>query len=120
MQFCFFKKITPIGNGTDNAADSYPIGKDRVRATKIMESKLLPPPPLIQLFLIRVYEQSPFWGEKLLIRVALCGYRESLSICLCASFPFGFEGGMWDLVVPDHCPSFYFLYVRVGKKSLRN
>ena len=26
------------------------------------------------------------------------------------SFPFGFEGGMWDLIelVPDHCLSFYF------------
>ena len=24
-------------------------------------------------------------------------------------FPFGFEGGMWDLIVsvPDHCLSFY-------------
>ena len=54
---------------------------------------------------------TTFLGEKLLIRLALCGYREILSICLCASFPFGIEGGMWDLIVPDHCPSFYFLYV---------
>ena len=32
-------------------------------------------------------------------------YRECLSIRLCASFPFGFEGGMWDLIVliPDYC-----------------
>ena len=31
-------------------------------------------------------------------------------VCVCASFPFGFEGGVWDLivVVPDHCLSFYF------------
>ena len=30
---------------------------------------------------------------------------------MCASFAFGFEGGMWDLVVlvPDQCLSFYFL-----------
>ena len=30
---------------------------------------------------------------------------------LCVSFfPFGFEGGMWDLIVliPDHCISIYF------------
>ena len=29
--------------------------------------------------------------------------------CEC-SFPFGFEGGMWDLIVllPDHCLSIYF------------
>ena len=26
------------------------------------------------------------------------------------NFPFGFEGGIWDLIVsvPDHCLSFYF------------
>ena len=26
-------------------------------------------------------------------------------LCVCPSFPFGFEGGMWDLVVliPDDC-----------------
>ena len=31
-------------------------------------------------------------------------------ICVCASFPFGFEGGMWDLIVliPDNCLSIYF------------
>ena len=50
-----------------------------------------------------------FLGEKLLIRFDLCGYREIFSICLCASFPFDFKGGMWDLIVPDHCLSFYFL-----------
>ena len=29
----------------------------------------------------------------------------ALSICECASFPFGFEGGMGDLIVfvPDYC-----------------
>ena len=28
-----------------------------------------------------------------------------------ALFPFGFEGGIWDLIilVPDHCISFYFV-----------
>ena len=28
---------------------------------------------------------------------------------MCASFPFGFEGGMWGLIilVPGHCLSFY-------------
>ena len=39
---------------------------------------------------------------------------------LCASFPFGFEGGMWELIilVLDHCLSFFFfiawlcIYVR--------
>ena len=34
-------------------------------------------------------------------------FRGRLSICMCASFPYGFEGGMWDLMelVPDHCLS---------------
>ena len=29
-----------------------------------------------------------------------------------ASFPFGLEVGMWDLllIIPDHCLSFYFRY----------
>ena len=34
-----------------------------------------------------------------------------LSLCVCASFLFGFESGMWDLIVliPDHCLSIYFI-----------
>ena len=32
-------------------------------------------------------------------------FRERLSSCMCASFSFGFEGWMLDLIVlvPDHC-----------------
>ena len=26
-------------------------------------------------------------------------FRERLSACVCASFPFGFDGRMWDLIV---------------------
>ena len=35
-----------------------------------------------------------------------------LSVCVYASFPFGFEGGMWDLIalIPDNCLSIYFIY----------
>ena len=31
--------------------------------------------------------------------------RGLLSICECAVFPFGFEAGLWDLIVlvPDYC-----------------
>ena len=31
--------------------------------------------------------------------------------CVCHLFPFGFEDGMWDLIVliPDHCLSIYIL-----------
>ena len=30
---------------------------------------------------------------------------------VCVLFPFGFEGGMWDLsvLIPDHCLSIYFV-----------
>ena len=34
-----------------------------------------------------------------------------------ASFPFGFEGGLWDLIVlvPDHCLSFLLLLRHYGQ-----
>ena len=34
-----------------------------------------------------------------------------LSVYVVSSFPFGFEGRIWDLIVsvPDHCLSFYFV-----------
>ena len=40
------------------------------------------------------------------------GFRKLLSIYVFSSFPFGFEGRMWDLIVsvPDHCLSFYMAY----------
>ena len=40
-----------------------------------------------------------------------------LSSCVCASFPFGFEVGIFDLflLVPDHCLSFY---LRLGLKAV--
>ena len=42
-------------------------------------------------------------------------------VCVCASFPFGFEGGMWDLivVVPDHCLFFTSIY-SADKKELQD
>ena len=47
----------------------------------------------------------------LFIQLAECVLSELLSICVCASFPLGFEGGMWELIVfiPDHCLSFFTL-----------
>ena len=37
-------------------------------------------------------------------------FRDRLSAWVCSSFPFGFESGMWDLIVliSDHCLSIYF------------
>ena len=45
------------------------------------------------------------FGKELFIRFAVRVFRERLSVCLCASFPFGFEGGMWDLslLIRGHC-----------------
>ena len=39
-------------------------------------------------------------------------FPERLLICVRASFPFGFNGGMWDLIVlvPDHCLCFFFFF----------
>ena len=35
--------------------------------------------------------------------------------------PFGFEGRMWDLIVsvPDHCLSFYFLFLSIRHRLIR-
>ena len=42
---------------------------------------------------------------KLFIQFTVCALCGRLSACECASFPFGFEGGMWDTIVllPDYC-----------------
>ena len=49
------------------------------------------------------------FGKELFIRFTLRVFHEHLLMCVCASFPFGFSGGKWDvmLLVPDHCGSFY-------------
>ena len=71
------------------------------------------------LFLIRLAESSPVW-ESLLIRFTVRVLHGRLSICECDSFLFGFEGGMWDLIVlvPDHCFIFYFLHSAYSKADL--
>ena len=42
-----------------------------------------------------------------------------VKFCLCPSFPFGVEGGKWDLIVliADHCLSVYFLSSRCGFRA---
>ena len=46
---------------------------------------------MLLLFSIRV-----LFGKDLFIQFSVRVFRERLSISVCASFPFGFEGGMWD------------------------
>ena len=50
----------------------------------------------------------PF-GKELFIRLNLRVSRERLSVFMCDSFPFGFEDGLWNLIVlfPDYCLSIY-------------
>ena len=37
-------------------------------------------------------------GKDLFIRFTMRVFCKHLSVCVCASFPFGSEGGMWDLI----------------------
>ena len=42
----------------------------------------------------------------------MCVFHQRLSICMFASFPFGFEGRMWDSIVlnPNYCRSIHLKY----------
>ena len=45
------------------------------------------------------------------MRFTVSVFHECLSnFCVCPSFPFGLEGGMWDVIIliPVHCLSVYF------------
>ena len=44
----------------------------------------------------------------------VCVFCECFSVCMCASFPFSFEGRMWELIVlvPDYCLSIVFVSIR--------
>ena len=57
------------------------------------------------------------FGKKLFIRFTARAFRKLLSIYAFIYFPFGFEGGIWDLMVsvPDHCLSSYFRLNHVFK-----
>ena len=47
----------------------------------------------------------------------LCACFVNVYKFVCASFPFGFEGGMWDLI-PDHCLSIFFPLFVEAKYSI--
>ena len=49
------------------------------------------------------------FGKELSIRFTASAFLKLPSIYVFSYFPFGFEGGMWDLIVsvPGHCLSFY-------------
>ena len=49
-------------------------------------------------------------GKELFIRFTARAFRKLPSIYVFSNFPLGFEGRIWDLMVPvpDHCLLFYF------------
>ena len=62
---------------------------------------------MLLLISIRVAEYHRF-GKELFIRLTLRVFRERLSICVFACFfSFGFESGMWDLIV---LVTYYYLF----------
>lgn len=67
---------------------------------------------MLLLFSIRVAEW-PAISERAIHSVYVLVLRKRLSICMSASFPFGFEGEMWNLIilVPDHWLFFKFVCI---------
>ena len=61
---------------------------------------------------VKLLHWSGVIGKELFIRFTASAFRKLPSVCVFGSFPFGFEGRMWDMIVsvPDHCLSFYFAY----------
>ena len=59
------------------------------------------------LFLIRVadYMYPPVWKKSVHSAHCACLLR-CLSMCVCASFPFDFEGRIWDWDVEFDCITF--------------
>ena len=55
------------------------------------------------------------FGKDLFIRFTASAVRKLLSVHVFSYFPFGFEGRMWDLIVPvpGNCLSFYFSYLEI-------
>ena len=52
------------------------------------------------------------WKELFIRFTVTVSFVNVYHLCMCVSLPFGFESGMWDLIVlvPDHCLYFYFSY----------
>ena len=62
---------------------------------------------MLLLFLIRVAECPPVWKRAVHSVNCTCLLWALVEFCVCLSFPFGIEGGIWD-VIPHHCLSVYF------------
>ena len=64
-------------------------------------------------FSIRVAEWPPVCERADHLVNCTCLSWALVGFCVCPSFPFGIEGGMWDviLLIPDHCLSIYLMSV---------
>ena len=69
---------------------------------------------MLLLFSIRLAEWPLVW-EKAVHSVYLACFFFFFFFVNCNTFPLGFEGGMWDLIVmiPDHCLSIYMYFTIV-------
>ena len=65
---------------------------------------------MLLLFSVRVAEWPPDWIRAVHTVYCACLSWAFVKFHVCPSFPFGIEGGMWDVIVliPDHCLSVYF------------
>ena len=73
-------------------------------------------------FSIRVAERPPVWERAVHPVNCTCLSWALVLFCVCPSFPFGIEGGMWDVIVliPDHDLSSYFVSVPHQHTSISN
>ena len=67
---------------------------------------------MLLLFSIKVAEWPPIWERAVYSVNCSCLPWELVKFCVCPSFPFGIEVGMWDVIVliSDHCLSIAFSY----------
>ena len=64
-------------------------------------------------FSVRVAEWPPVWERAVHSVNCTCLSWALVKFCVCPSFPFGIEGGMWGVIVliPDHCLSIYLALI---------
>ena len=70
-------------------------------------------------FSIGVAERTPVWGRAVHSVNCACLSWVLVKFCVCPFFPFGIEGGVWDVIVliPDYCLSIYYQYEPVSVKT---
>ena len=63
---------------------------------------------------------TTFWEKAVHSANCTCLSWALIKFCVCPSFPFGIEGGMWDVIVfiPDHYLSIYFVSVPHKRTSI--